>query len=150
MQRADNSDLLERSMTVGVVSSAAVGVVGVVGAGGTGILGAFVIVIFVIAILALGLIKKGVGVMSGGGITLTITIFALFLPLFGSLLFAALAILGFVMIAEGPALPIGLVIGFVLAAIAAVANLVVLVMNSAAVLRRRRSSAGISNELERE
>ncbi len=47
MQRADNSDLLERSMVVGLVSAAAVGAAGAVGAGGIVILGWFVGVIFV-------------------------------------------------------------------------------------------------------
>ena len=150
MQRADRSDLLERSMIVGVVSSAAVGAAGAVGAGGIGILGAFVVVIFVIAILALRLIKKGVGVMSAGGMYLIITIFALFLPLFGSLLLAALALLGFATLADGPTLPTGTMIAFVLAAIAAVANFVVLVMNSASMLRGSRSSAGITDESEGE
>ena len=140
MQRADSSDLLERSMIVGVVSAAAVGAAGAVGIGGAGILGALVVVIFVIAILALRLIKKGVRVMSDGGMTSTITIFALFLPLFGSLLLAAYAIFGFVVIAPGAELPTGIVIGYVLAAIAAIANFVVLIMNSASTLRGSRSS----------
>ena len=140
MQSADDSDLLERSMNVGLVSAAAVGAAGAVGAGGIVILGAFVVVILAMAILALGLIKKYVKLMSGGWMSSTITIFALFLPLFGSFLFAALSIIGLVTLTAGPTPPTGSVIGLVLAPIAAVANFVVLVMNSAAVVRRRRSS----------
>ena len=150
MQRADNSDLLVRSMTVGLVGAGAVGAVGSVGAGGIGIIRAAGFVILVIAVLALRLIKKIVGVMSGGEMYLTITIFALFLPLFGGLLLAALAVLGFATLAPVSALPTAIVIAYVLAAIAAIANFIVLVMNSAAVLRRRGSPAGITDELEGE
>ena len=140
MQHADNSDLLERSMIVGVVGFGAVGAAGAVGAGGAGILGAAAFVILVIAVIALRLPEKVVGVMSGGGMTSTITVFALFLPLVGTILLATLAIIGFVTLKAGPSLPTASVIGIVLAPIAAVANFVILVMNSAAVLRRRRSS----------